>query len=84
MKSLSIITALLIAQGCALNLQAGKKKPPKQEPSEVDRYVAEATKDAQNTVTAPGALWSPNSQFADLGRDFKASQLNDLVTIIVS
>jgi flagellar L-ring protein precursor FlgH len=83
MKSLSIITTLLVAQGCFLSVQA-KKKPPKQAPSEVDRYVAEATKDAQNTTSAPGALWTPNSQFADLGRDFKASQLNDLVTIIVS
>jgi flagellar L-ring protein precursor FlgH len=83
MKSVSMITAVLFAQGFAMTIHA-EKKPKTPPPSELDRYVAEATKDAQSMTAAPGALWSPGAQYADLGRDLKASQLNDLVTIIVS
>lgn len=31
-----------------------------------------------------GSLWSPSAHFADLGRDLRASQVDDLVTIIVA
>jgi flagellar L-ring protein precursor FlgH len=32
----------------------------------------------------PGSLWSPSSRLADLGRDVRASKLDDLVTIVVA
>ncbi len=33
---------------------------------------------------SPGSLYAPNSRLADLGRDLRASQINDIVSIIVS
>ncbi len=33
---------------------------------------------------APGAIWTPEARFADLGRDLKADRVNDVVTIVVA
>ncbi len=78
--------AALIAIGCVLLTCAAatpkKKKAP--EPSPLDRYAAEAAQQAESQTPAAGSLWTPNAQFADLGRDLKASQVNDLVTILVT
>lgn len=66
---------------CAAATQRKKKAP---EPSPLDRYAEEAAHQAESQTPAAGSVWTPNSQFADLGRDLKASQVNDLVTIIVT
>lgn len=58
-----------------------KKLPP---PSPLDTYASEAAQQAESQRPTVGSLWTPNSQFADLGRDLKASQVNDLVTIVVT
>jgi len=58
------------------------KKPPT--PAGLDKYTAEAAKQALSATPSPGAIWTPIAQFADGARDLKASQVNDLVTIIVS
>jgi flagellar L-ring protein precursor FlgH len=77
------ITVLVLALCCSL---AAKKKvaPPPESP--LDHYAAEAVKQAQGAAAAatPGAIWTPDSQFADLGRDLKAGHVNDIVTIVVS
>jgi flagellar L-ring protein FlgH len=72
------VTAPLLAANNA------KKKPS--EISPLDKYAEEAAQQAQGqaATAAPGALWTPAAQFADLGRDLRASQVNDLVTIVVS
>jgi len=69
---------------CALHATPKKKKAG--EPSPLDRYAAEAAKQAQGQAAAatPGAIWSPAAQFVDFGRDLKAAYVNDLVTIVVS
>jgi flagellar L-ring protein precursor FlgH len=59
-----------------------KKKKPSP-PSPLDAYAAEAAQHAEGQTPTAGSLWTPSSQFADLGRDLKASQVNDLVTIVV-
>lgn len=59
-----------------------KKKVPELSP--LDKYAAEAAQQAEGQKPTGGSLWSPTAQFADLGRDLKASQVNDLVTIVVS
>ncbi|MEO8592026.1 MAG: flagellar basal body L-ring protein FlgH [Candidatus Solibacter sp.] len=52
--------------------------------SPLDKYAEEAARQAESLAPTGGSLWSPTAQFADLGRDLKASQVNDLVTILVS
>lgn len=60
------------------------KKPP--EPTPLEQYTTEAMKQAQSqaATASPGAIWTPIAQFADFARDLRASQVNDLVTIVVS
>jgi flagellar L-ring protein precursor FlgH len=63
---------------------ADRAKPAR--PSSIDQYVDEAERRAaaQSWNAASGSLWYPGAMLADLGRDPKASQINDLVTIIVA
>jgi flagellar L-ring protein FlgH len=82
----------MIRSGCltllvAAALAAGvipKRKGPEVDP--VDLYVQQATRPPEGEAAAPspGSLWSPTAQYADLGRDLKASMVNDIVTIRVS
>jgi len=56
-------------------------------PSPLELYVNESTRraadiDAQQTT--PGSLWTARAGLADLARDLRASQIDDLVTIVVS
>ena len=62
----------------------GSSKPPELSP--LDQYVVSASSaiDREAAETAPGALWSPSSRLNDLGRDLRASQVNDVVTIVIS
>lgn len=83
---LNRFAAVLLVIACATftcGAAASKKKaaPP---PSPLDTYAAEAARQAEGQKPTGGSLWSPTSQFADFGRDLKASQVNDLVTIVVT
>jgi flagellar L-ring protein precursor FlgH len=66
----------------------GKKKTPAKppEPSLLDQYIksASAAADKESEEAAPGSLWTPTSHLTDLGRDLRASQVNDVVTVLVS
>jgi len=58
-------------------------KPP--EPSPLDQFITSAANEgAGETSPAAGAIWSPSARLNDLGRDLRASQVNDVVTILVS
>ena len=53
--------------------------------SALDRYVSEATAaSAESSAVSPGSLWTPGSRLADAARDVRASQVDDVVTIIVA
>lgn len=86
-RTLKTIIALHAA---AVLLAAGpfsKKKPRIPEPSPLDIYVNEATRrgaDAEAHHTSPGSLWSPAAYMSDLARDLRASQVDDMVTILVA
>jgi flagellar L-ring protein precursor FlgH len=82
MKSLSLLLALLVGSFPAMAIKKKKEKPP----TPLEQYVREASHltDGAATEATPGAIWTPESQFADLGRDLKAAQVNDIVTILVS
>jgi flagellar L-ring protein precursor FlgH len=79
----------IIAAACALTFPcaawAGKDaKPEKQSP--LQRFIAEAvgrSADAPSSAT-PGSIWSPSARLADAARDLRASQVDDLVTILVA
>jgi flagellar L-ring protein FlgH len=72
----------LCALACAPCAVAKKKPAPA--PTPLDRYVDEASQPPASSAATPGAIWSPTAQYADLARDLKASQVNDLVTIVVA
>jgi flagellar L-ring protein FlgH len=76
--------AILLA-GAALAASGDKKKkqadPP---PSALDRFVAEAEARSGAAPPSPGSIWTPGSQLADNARDVRASQVDDLLTIVVS
>ena len=63
---------------------AGDKKPKPVTPSPLDRFVSEArARSAEAPAAAPGAIWIPGSRLADAARDVKASQVDDLITVLV-
>lgn len=79
---IAIFTASLLSAG-----PFSKKKPHVAEPSPLDIYVKEATQrgaDAEAHSASPGSLWSPSAYMSDLARDLRASQVDDMVTILVS
>jgi flagellar L-ring protein precursor FlgH len=84
MKLLPLLLALLVGVFPAMAMK--KKKEKEKPPTPLEQYVREAShlSDSAATEATAGAIWTPESQFADLGRDLKASQVNDIVTILVS
>jgi flagellar L-ring protein FlgH len=60
-----------------------KKAPPK--PTPLDQFVNQAeARSAAASPATPGSIWMPGSRLADAARDLRASQVDDLVTIVVS
>ena len=74
---------LLVSLLCAA-AWGGKKKAPAK-PSAVDQFVRDAdARSADGAGATPGSIWVPGSRLADGARDVRASQVDDLVTIVVS
>jgi len=64
---------------------AAKKAKTPPEASPLDRYVSEATaRSAESAATTPGSIWVSGSRLADAARDVRASQVDDLLTIVVA
>lgn len=65
-------------------MTAGRDKPAK--PSPIEQYIDEADRRAaaESWSASAGSLWRPGALLIDLGRDPKASQVDDLVTILVA
>lgn len=64
---------------------AAAKKPKPVETSPLDRYVTAAeARSAVAASTTPGSIWLPGSRLADAARDVRASQVDDLLTIVVA
>ncbi len=73
-------TALLLASG--LN---ARKKDKVHTPAPLDQYVTDALQRGDLAEpSSPGSLWSPSSRLADVARDLRASQVDDLLTIVVT
>lgn len=82
----NLISILLLMATVLQPLSAGlfgkKQKVPELTP--LERYTKDATRQAELPAGTGGSLWSSGAQLADLARDLKASQVNDLVTVVVS
>lgn len=82
MLRLKLVLVMVAALACA---QAADRKKRGQEPSAVDRWLEEsAARVEQTPPPAPGSLWQPGAQLGGLGRDLRAAQIDDLVTIVVA
>jgi flagellar L-ring protein precursor FlgH len=89
MRRAAILLLPCVALHAASIPGLGKKKgsqPAQPQLSPLDQYVKSASEatDRDAAETAPGAIWSPAAHLGDLGRDVRASQLNDVVTILVA
>jgi flagellar L-ring protein FlgH len=74
---------LLLAALCAFAGDNKKKAPVPQSP--LDRYVAEAeARSAETSLSTPGSTWIAGSRLADAARDVRASQVDDVLTIVVA
>lgn len=62
---------------------ARKKAGPTLSP--LDQYIQEAVQSGSrvSTTATPGSLFQSSARLADLGRDFRAQNVDDLVTIVV-
>jgi flagellar L-ring protein precursor FlgH len=75
-----ILGVLVLA---AVAAAARKKAAPPSSP--LDRYVGEAeARSKESASTSAGSIWLPNSRLADAARDVRASQVDDLLTIVVA
>lgn len=69
---------------CAAILLGAKSKNKPETASPLDRYAVEAaSRAAEVKAASPGSLWSPGSRLADATRDPRASQVDDILTILV-
>jgi flagellar L-ring protein precursor FlgH len=79
---------VLMALLCVLPIPAGllaKKKARVPEPSLLEQYIRSASAVAETEPEAsPGAIWTPGARLTDLGRDLRASMVDDVVTVIVT
>jgi flagellar L-ring protein precursor FlgH len=61
-----------------------KKKTAVPALSPLDRYVSDArARSAEAPAPTPGSIWAPGSRLADAARDLRASQVDDILTILV-
>jgi len=68
---------------CAAKDARKKEKAPAVSP--LDRYVTEsASRSAAAAPPSPGSLWSPGSPLSDAACVLRASQVDDVITILVA
>jgi flagellar L-ring protein precursor FlgH len=82
MKCKILLLSILVAAAAW-----GAKKAAKEPTSALDRYVKEATSRPpapRESGPSAGSLFNAGARLADLARDPRASQLDDIVTIIVA
>lgn len=77
MKRAFFVVALTMGMALA-------KTPQKQQVSDIERYIEESNaRAAQASVTA-GSLYSSEGTLGNLARDLRASQVDDIITVVVA
>jgi flagellar L-ring protein precursor FlgH len=86
--TLTIVLAIVIgATAPAAQPDAKTKRAKKEpEPSMLDKYLTSASANSgpESFTGSPGSIWSPSARLNDLARDVRASQVDDVVTIVVT
>ncbi len=78
---MKLVSLLLLVAAIA----GAKKKPPVDPKTPLDHYVSEAlARSAEAAPATPGSTYSAGSRLADAARDVRASQIDDLLTIVVA
>jgi flagellar L-ring protein precursor FlgH len=86
MKHIPVAMVLLMGAVFTARLVADDKQKTTKAPPEtpLDTYVKQATARSASVSTTPGAIWVPGSRLADSARDVRASQVDDMVTVVVA
>jgi flagellar L-ring protein precursor FlgH len=72
---------ILLIAACAIG---ASKKPKVPAPSPLDKFVGDArARSLEAPPAAPGGIWTPGARLADAARDLKASQVDDVITVLV-
>jgi flagellar L-ring protein precursor FlgH len=66
-----------------LSAQAVSAKDKEKALSPIDEYIRDAVARAATQRCSPGSLYSPTGIYSDLGRDLRARNVDELVTIVV-
>ena len=85
-RVLGIALALTVCAHTALAAAKKKGTAAPTPPAPLDRYVAEAEarRSAESASTTPGSIWLAGSRLADAARDVRASQVDDVLTVVVA
>ena len=76
---------MLLAALAAGNALGKKKKNAAPAKTALDRYIEESKARSEEAVpSTPGSVWVAGSRIADAARDFRASQVDDVLTIVVA
>jgi flagellar L-ring protein FlgH len=77
--------AILLLWTSSTAAWGAKKKTPPAPDTALDRYVAESVaRSAEAPPPTPGSIWQAGSRLADAARDMRASQMDDVITIVVA
>ncbi len=81
----SIFVSLILCVALGIGTAKEKKVKPA-EITPLDQYVRDAMgrQNAPAAQTPSGSLWTPTSRFMNVAADIRASQVDDLVTIVVT
>ena len=80
----SILAVALVVAMCATAPAWAKKKKTTPGTNPLDHYVAESeARSAIAPPASPGSIWQAGSRLADAARDVRASQVDDVLPIIV-
>jgi flagellar L-ring protein precursor FlgH len=86
MRPIAIVILVWSAIGSIpLEASSKKKSTAPSTATPLDRYVSEAkARSAEAPAGTPGAIWVSGSRMADAARDVRASQVDDVLTIVVA
>ena len=86
MKAKQIISALVAAASLSLTPGYCKSKPAKDQTTLREQYVArlKSTFTPMQQSSTTGSLWTDQSPLIDVASDYKATRLNDTITLVVS
>ena len=79
-----LLTPFLLADG---DSKKSKDQPKAPVLTPLEQYVQQSATRAKSVTaleTSPGSLWNPSASLSDLARDNRASQVDDIVTVLVS